>query len=941
MTASVGGAGIDVVPQDLLNKIDLSGVNGNGTSEPFTMKELADGLPAEKTNGKLSNGTHEASDAATTAPLADLAIDEDDEEEAEEEVVYKVPKDRVKNYGVDDRDANTPDRWIKRHPELVRLTGKHPFNCEAPLTRLMEHGFITPVPLHYVRNHGAVPQCDWDTWTVEIKGLVRRPLVLTMKDILALPSRTLPVTLVCAGNRRKEENMVKQSIGFNWGAAAVSTTVWRGARLSDVLRLAGILPRSKGALHVCFEGAEILPGGGGSRYGTSLRRELAMDPAQDILLAYEQNGAPLEPDHGFPVRLLIPGFIGGRMVKWLKEISVTESESDNYYHFNDNRVLPSHVDAEMAKAEGWWYKPDYIINELNINSAITTPAHGEVVSFKAHQADEYTIKGYAYSGGGRKVIRVEVSIDGGETWMNADVAYPERPTAYGKYWCWCLWTLQMDLLLFLRASEIVVRAWDSGMNTQPQNLTWNVMGMMNNCWFRVKVHPTRPKSGGIGVTFEHPTRPGNETGGWMVKGEEEEVVDPKKLRRTLGRSLSQPGLAPTQRVIPMSEVAKHDSESSAWIVVHNKVYDCTKFLEDHPGGADSILINAGMDATEEFDAIHSSKAKAMLEDYLIGELTTLEHLDSKTPDVSLRGASSALASLAEMAEVEEKEAEAEAEAANAAAAAEAAKVVARPVALDPKKRIPFTLIEKHELSPDTRRFRFALQSPEHILGLPCGKHMFLSANIKGKFVMRAYTPTSSDDDVGHFDLVIKVYYPNVVPQFPDGGLMSFHLENMAIGETIDVKGPLGHIHYLGKGHFTVNGKPRFAKRIAMLAGGTGITPMYQVAKAILKDLDDPTEVSLMSANRSELDVLLKDELDWWAAKHSNFKTWYTINATSEPGIEWPYSIGYLTVEMMREHLPAGDPETFAFMCGPPPMLERCCKPNLKELNYADENILTF
>ena len=114
----------------------------------------------------------------------------------------------------------------------------------------------------------------------------------------------------------------------------------------------GILPASKGARFICFEGAETLPGGGGSTYGTSLERSRAMDPSMDVLLAYEQNGRPLTPDHGFPVRLIIPGFIGGRMVKWLAKIEVTGEESQNYYHFHDNRVLPPWVDEDAARDEG-------------------------------------------------------------------------------------------------------------------------------------------------------------------------------------------------------------------------------------------------------------------------------------------------------------------------------------------------------------------------------------------------------------------------------------------------------------------------------------------------------------------------------------------------------------------------------------------------------------
>lgn len=254
---------------------------------------------------------------------------------------------------VDPRDEGTADSWIQRNPSMVRLTGKHPFNSEPPLNRLMHHGFITPVPLHYVRNHGAVPKANWSDWTIEVCGLVKRPAKFTMDQLVnEFRFREFPATLVCAGNRRKEQNMVKKSIGFNWGAAGVSTSVWRGVPLRDVLKRCGIMSRKKGALNVCFEGAEDLPGGGGSKYGTSIKKELAMDPARDIILAYMQNGEQLVPDHGFPVRMIIPGFIGGRMVKWLKRIIVTTKESENYYHFKDNRVLPSHIDAELANAEG-------------------------------------------------------------------------------------------------------------------------------------------------------------------------------------------------------------------------------------------------------------------------------------------------------------------------------------------------------------------------------------------------------------------------------------------------------------------------------------------------------------------------------------------------------------------------------------------------------------
>jgi nitrate reductase (NAD(P)H) len=282
-----------------------------------------------------------------------LLVSPDDEQEDWRDLYGSHLQLEVEPAVHDSRDEGTADAWIARNPALIRLTGKHPFNCEPPLARLMHHGFITPAPLHYVRNHGVVPRGDWASWTVEVTGLVRRPARITMDELVRdFPAVEVPVTLVCAGNRRKEQNMVQQTLGFNWGAAGVSTSVWRGARLRDVLRRCGIMPRKGGALNVCFEGAEDLPGGGGSKYGTSVTREWALDPSRDIMLAYMQNGELLLPDHGFPVRVIIPGCIGGRMVKWLERIIVTPAESDNYYHYKDNRVLPSHVDGELANAEG-------------------------------------------------------------------------------------------------------------------------------------------------------------------------------------------------------------------------------------------------------------------------------------------------------------------------------------------------------------------------------------------------------------------------------------------------------------------------------------------------------------------------------------------------------------------------------------------------------------
>ncbi|KAK9070149.1 hypothetical protein SSX86_010549 [Deinandra increscens subsp. villosa] len=837
---------------------------------------------------------------------------DDEEDEVDYSDVIKKSNSELESSVFDTRDAGTADQWIERNPSMVRLTGKHPFNSEPPLTKLMQHGFITPAAIHYVRNHGPVPNASWENWTVEVCGLVKRPARFTMAQLVQeFPSREFPATLVCAGNRRKEQSLTKQTIGFNWGSAGISTSVWKGVPLVRILKRCGIYSRKNCAMNVCFEGAEDLPGGGGSKYGTSISVEKAMDPARDIILAYMQNGEKLPPDHGFPVRMIIPGFIGGRMVKWLKRIIVTTSESENYYHHKDNRVFPSHVDAELANSQGWWYKSEYLINELNINSVITTPCHQEILPLNSWTTQmPYTLKGYAYSGGGKKVTRVEVTLDGGDTWSVCSLDHNEKPSKYGKYWCWCFWSLEVEVLDLLGAKEIAVRAWDETHNTQPENLIWNVMGMMNNCWFRVKTNLCKPQKGEIGIVFDHPTQPGNQSGGWMAREKHLEISS-ESANPTLKKSVSSPFMNTSSLTYSMSEIKKHNSADSAWIVVHGHIYDCTTFLKDHPGGCDSILINAGTDCTEEFDAIHSDKAKKLLEEYRIGELVTTGY--SSDSPASSPNNSVHLATIKET-------------------------MPTRNIALIPREKIPCKLISKTSVSHDVRLFRFALPAPEQVLGLPVGKHIFLCGSIDDKLCMRAYTPTSSIDEAGYFELLVKIYFKDVQPKFPSGGLMSQYLESLPLGSSLQIKGPIGHIEYIGKGTFSVHGKQKFATKLAMFAGGSGITPIYQVMQAILKDPEDDTKMYLVYANRTEDDILLRDELDAWAEKYEDrVKVWYVVSKSIREG--WKYSEGRINEGLMREHIPEVDEDTLALACGPPSMIQFAINPNLEKMGYDIKNSL--
>lgn len=261
----------------------------------------------------------------------------------------------------------------------------------------------------------------------------------------------------------------------------------------------------------------------------------------------------------------------------------------------------------------------------------------------------------------------------------------------------------------------------------------------------------------------------------------------------------------------------------------------------------------------------------------------------------------------------------------------------RKTLVDPTAKVPLKLIEKVEISHDTRRFRFALPSENHVLGLPIGQHIFLSATIDNTPVIRSYTPVSSDDDVGYMDLVIKVYFKDVHPKFPEGGKMSQYLNNMKIGDYMDVRGPSGRMKYLGKGQFSLKllrkDPPRIVKvkKVGMIAGGTGITPMLQLVRHILKDPNDETQLALLFANQTEKDILLRDELEEAASKNpKQFKVWYTVDTPTD---NWKYSSGFINPDMIQQHLFPPGPDTLILMCGPPPMVNFACIPNLDKLGY--------
>lgn len=185
-----------------------------------------------------------------------------------------------------------------------------------------------------------------------------------------------------------------------------------------------------------------------------------------------------------------------------------------------------------------------------------------------------------------------------------------------------------------------------------------------------------------------------------------------------------------------------------------------------------------------------------------------------------------------------------------------------------------------------------------------------------------------------------MYQKNVHPKFPDGGKMTQHLDDLKIGDKIAFRGPSGKLQYLGNGKLSIKklrkDPPQIVnvKKVNMIAGGSGITPMLQLVNEILKRSGDNTQLALLYANQSEQDILLRDDLDVLAAKHQEqFKVWYTVDRASE---SWKFSVGFVNDKMIQDNLFPPSPDTLTVMCGPPPMINFACLPALEKLNYEKE-----
>jgi DMSO/TMAO reductase YedYZ molybdopterin-dependent catalytic subunit len=342
-------------------------------------------------------------------------------------------------------------------PEELQLAVR---NHSMPLEALRYE--ITPLGLHYLLIHFDIPALDASDYALSIGGHVRKPVRLSIEDLMSRPVTTLAVTLECAGNGRAR--LSPRPLSQPWLAEAVGTARWTGTSLRPILEEAGV---REGATEVVFTGHDRgLQGGIDQHYERSLSLE---DASRDeVLLVYAINGQPLPPQHGYPLRLIVPGWYGMTHVKWLRSITVIEAPFTGYqqakaYHYRVN--------------EGEAGEP---VTRMLPRALMVPPGVPDFMSrTRFLEPSMQLIEGRAWSGRA-PIVQVDFSLDGGESWSPARLEDASSPYA------WRRWTFRWDATR-RGEYELCARATDAAGNIQPVEQNWNLEGVQNNAVQRVRV----------------------------------------------------------------------------------------------------------------------------------------------------------------------------------------------------------------------------------------------------------------------------------------------------------------------------------------------------------------------------------------------------------------------------------------------------------------------
>jgi DMSO/TMAO reductase YedYZ molybdopterin-dependent catalytic subunit len=356
-----------------------------------------------------------------------------------------------------------PQRALNESSRLEMIVrSARPEDLEMPAAGFSD--FITPVDHFFVRTHVAVPKVDLAAWRLEVDGHVSTPLTLSMSDLRSMPAVELVGVLECAGNGRSSYE--PPVAGLQWTHGAVGNGRWRGVRLGDLLKRAGI---KAGTVEILFDGADV-PLGTMADFQRSIPLKKALHPG--TLLAYEMNGETLTAKHGFPLRAVVPGWAGNSWVKWVKSVRVLTEASTGFWMKN------AYLQPPMPVAPGTVVAAEAMtpVTSLHVKSIIASPAPGTSIDI----GKAVVIRGAAWSGDTGSVAAVDVSIDRGRTWKPARLAGPATP--FG----WRLWEFPWTPSAQGHYT-VLARARDTNGDLQPLMQEWNPSGYLWNSVARVDI----------------------------------------------------------------------------------------------------------------------------------------------------------------------------------------------------------------------------------------------------------------------------------------------------------------------------------------------------------------------------------------------------------------------------------------------------------------------
>ncbi len=423
------------------------------------------------------------------------------DEKSQDEIDDQMEKIAEEN---DDPYINEP---LDRSERLI-VHGDQPMNAEVP-AELITESYITPNELFYIRHHHPVPllmeeevenfeiEVDLsnfvDATTASTTNINNKRSKISLDKIKKLPKVEITTTMQCSGNRRGDMNKVKRTSGTAWGQGAISTAKWGGARLVDVLKLAGVdnpyelTDRDGTQKHVRFESLDGMK--------ASIAMEKATNPYGDVIVAYEMNGEPIPREHGFPLRTIVPGYSAVRNVKWVKKIELSTEEAEGAWQRGLNyKTLPPNV--TNAKSINLEKMPS--MTESSLFSGITKMevVKGQGESSEVNDSNDgndgnkalVKAKGWAWAGGGRNVVRVDVTGDGGKSWTTANIVQG-GDQKFGRAWAWVFWECDVPVDVQEDGTvSLASKAVDMAFNSQPENADhgWNVRGLGNNSWYRAE-----------------------------------------------------------------------------------------------------------------------------------------------------------------------------------------------------------------------------------------------------------------------------------------------------------------------------------------------------------------------------------------------------------------------------------------------------------------------